>query len=155
LQRADLSSDRAGGEGPAPRRTFIEVSEVPGLIRGALCGEARALRRILGGRRAGRYGALLLAAAALVAAPIESLPALALAFVAFGGAAWAGQRREPKLRLREALRAGLWTGAPLVAAALPLRLLWPDTPLPALLALALGYALLLRGLGRGLGHGLG
>jgi hypothetical protein len=132
------------------RRTFIETREIPGLLRGALQGEARALRRILGGRRAGRYGVLLLVAAGLVAAPLAGLPALSLAYLGLGGVAWLAQRREPKLRLRDTLRLALWTATPLVAATLPLRFLWPGSPLPALVALALAYALLLRWLARGL-----
>jgi hypothetical protein len=131
-----------------PRRTFIEVREIPGLVRGALWGEARALRRILGGRRAGRYGVALVLAAGLVAAPLADLATLALAYLGLGCIAWLARRREPALRLRDALRLALWTAAPLVAATVPLRFLWPGSPVPALVALALAYALVLRGYAR-------
>lgn len=131
-----------------PRRTFIEVREIPGLVRGALRGEARALRRILGGRRAGRYGVALLLAAGLLAAPLADLAALALAYLGLGCIAWLARRREPEPRLRDALRVTLWAAAPLVAATLPLRFVWPGSPFPALAALALAYALALRGYAR-------
>ena len=132
------------------RRTFIEAREIPGLVAAALAGRASGLRRVLGARRGGRYGALLLLAAALLAAPASRLPALAVAYFAFGAALWLGQRREPHLRLREVLRAGLWTAVPLVALAIPLRFVWPASGLPALTALGLGYLLLARSLALGL-----
>jgi hypothetical protein len=132
-----------------PRRTFIEPRELPALLRGALAGDPRALRRILGGRRGGRYGFTLLLLAGLAAAPLGEIPLLAAAFVVLGALTWLVQRPSRRLALREVLRAGLWTVFPFALACVPLRF-FVEGVLPLLVAAAIGYGLLWLWLGRGL-----
>jgi hypothetical protein len=133
------------------RRVFVEAREVPGLVRGALRGDAVALRRILGARRAGRIGVFAGVVSLALAAPRDAWLALAVVHVAIALAVGAATRPRARLGAREALRVSLWPAFPLVALAAPLRLLWPDSPVPALLAIVLASALLWRGLARGIG----
>jgi len=52
----------------APRRSFIQAHELPGLLLGAGLGRPVALRRVLGARRGGRIGVMIAGALALLAA---------------------------------------------------------------------------------------
>jgi hypothetical protein len=133
-----------------PRRTFLSPAEVPQRIAGALRGDPASVRRILGARRAGRFGALLLAVGGLAAFP------LGYVLLGFGlhGAAVTAFSRWPHsvsgLRLTERLRLAGWTTGPVLLAFALLRLIWPESLVPGLAGLALGHALLVRALGKGL-----
>ncbi|MFQ5699901.1 MAG: hypothetical protein ACE5IL_16685 [Myxococcota bacterium] len=144
-----------GETAPPVRRSFVQAHEIPGLLVGALRGRPEALRRILGARRGGRYGALLLLAAALVATPPHQIPWLAGLWIALAVGSWRLQRPRD-LGLRQVLRASQWTAAPLVALATPLRAVDGMGPVDASgvavsLALALSTLLLHRHLGRAAG----
>ncbi len=135
------------------RRVFVEAHEVPGLVFGALRGDAVALRRILGARRGGRIGVIAGLIALGLAAPPRAWPALAAAHIALALGVWAATRGRTGLGVRELLRLSLWPAFPLVVLVAPLRLAWPDGAVPALGALALAGGLLLRALARGLDGG--
>ena len=129
---------------------FIAADEVPGLLRGALCGAPVALRRLLGARRAGRYGLAMAALALAAAAPARSLPALvALDLVLSGAAALLGAAGSG-LGPRQHQRLVLWLLAPLAVLAVPLRIAAPDSALPAALAVTAAHAWLWLLLRRGL-----
>lgn len=119
-------------------------------MAGALLGHPHALRRILGARRAGRYGAGLSLAAALLAAPPRQIPWLAGIWITLAMVAWRLQPHqvtERPLRPREVLRASLWTSPPLVLLAAPLRAL-DASEFAVPLALAISTLLLHRNLSR-------
>ena len=121
---------------------------------GVSLGDAAALRRVLGGRRGGRYGVLLSGGLALLAAPgpiqlaVGIAVYLALALVA------AVIYREPEgLGAPQCLRLMLWAlPVPLVLAAAA-RLLGAGSALPLLLAVIAAYLLLDGGLRAGLEPG--
>jgi len=138
--RASWPSSAAEDQGAviAIRRVFIQTEEVPGLLCGALAGSRPVLRRLLGARRGGRWGLALAAAALLGAAPRHALaPLIALdlmlSALAIGAAGLA-------LSFRQHQRLALWFVAPLAAAAVPLRLAWPGSALPAALAVVAAHA---------------
>ncbi len=132
------------------RRVFVEAHEVPGLVLGALRGEPAALRRILGARRGGRIGAIGCALALVCAAPPRTWLALAAVHVALSVGVFAATRRTTGLGVLQVLRVSLWPAFALVALAAPLRVFWPTSPVPALIAILVASALLLRGLARGI-----
>ena len=131
------------------RRVFLHRGEIPGLLRGALSGDARCYRRILGARRAGRYGALLAGSAAVLAIAPADAAVLVLVHL---GLSLAGHfaARSAGLGPRQYQRVVLWTLAIPLAAAAPLRLAGAGW-LPPLLAVAVAHGLLWSGLRRGLG----
>ena len=131
---------------------FLEWHEVPGLAVGALRGDAVALRRIVGARRAARIGALLSAVGLLAAAPLATFVPLALGHLLVALGAWGATQNRSGARPREALRLSLWCVALPLIVAVPLRLFWPDSALPATAAILVGNAFLWRALGRGFGQ---
>jgi len=135
------------------RRVFVARAEVPRLLRGVVAGDGVALRRILGARRGGRYGALLALAATLLAVPLGSL-AVPLACHALLSVAGHFVGRAPRLAPWQYQRVSLWALAlPLLCAA-PFRWLgagWLGAgDLPAVVAVGVAHGLLWRGLRRGL-----
>lgn len=131
------------------RRVFLSRDEVPGLLRGVLRGDATSLRRILGARRGGRYGAMLAAAATLVAVPPAAIAPAVVAHVALSLAGHFATR-PPAVGPRQYQRLVMWALAlPLLGSAVlrPFDL----GALPAILGLAVGHGLLWSGLRRGLG----
>jgi hypothetical protein len=133
------------------RRVFLSRGEVPDLLRGVLIGDATSLRRILGARRGGRYGAVLAAIAALAAIPLPTFPGVLLAHVVLSVAGRFAAGPGCGLGPRQYQRLVMWAIAlPLLAAA-PLRLLEPGALVP-IAALAVGHGLLWSGLRRGLAH---
>ena len=64
------------------RRVFISAGEVPHLLTGAVLGRPVALRRLLGARRAGRYGLAATLICALAALPADLLPLALITHVA-------------------------------------------------------------------------
>jgi hypothetical protein len=133
------------------RRTFLERGEIPGLVLGALRGEATALRRILGARRAGRIGVACEAIALLVAAPWPAAIALAGLHAAIAASLSPLTRGAAGVSARESLRLAPWTAFPLLAVAAALRPAFPDSAAAAGIAVLVGSLLLWRGLARGLG----
>ena len=133
------------------RRVFLTRAEVPGLLRGVLTGDATALRRILGARRGGRYGASLAALAAVAAVPPAALVALVVAHL---GLSVAGHFavRAADLGPRQYQRLVMWALAVPLLGSAPLRLveLGGLGLLPAILAIAVGHGLLWSGLRRGI-----
>jgi hypothetical protein len=123
----------------AARRTFLDARELPRLAWGAFAGRDVALRRILGARRGGRYGAALGVLALLLAVPAGELWLV----LAVHGALTLATR--PWLRLldwRQQQRLLPWVAAPLLGvAALGRALGAPALPL-ALLALTVAHAML-------------
>ena len=137
------------GSQRGPRRVFIEMHELPGLLRGLVRGEARSQRRILGARRGGRYGVLFTALGLLLAAPPGDWPALLGAHVALSLVALPLQRRHG-LDPRENQRLALWwLGIALALCALPRALGAPELPV-AMGAVALAQIGHARNLNRGL-----
>lgn len=130
------------------RRVFLTRAEVPGLLRGVLTGDATALRRILGARRGGRYGASLAALAAVAAVPPGALLALVVAHL---GLSFAGHfaARTADLGPRQYQRLVMWALAAPLLVSTPLRLLGLGA-LPAIVAIAVGHGLLWSGLRRGI-----
>lgn len=130
------------------RRVFLSRAEIPGLVRGAVTGEPVALRRILGARRGGRYGAMLALAATLLAVPFQALAPLALVHA---GLSVAGHlaARPARIGPRQYQRMVTWTLAPTLLLAAPFRLVGGGE-IAALLALAVAHGLLWRGLRGGL-----
>jgi hypothetical protein len=134
------------------RRLFLVAAEVPGLLSGSLRGDVVALRRILGGRRGGRIGAGLALATLALAAPTPASAGLTIAlWLALCTAGTVLHRSASGLSLREWLRLSLWTAAPALLVAAVLRLLWPGSALPLLVAVVAGHVLLWRGVRWGLG----
>lgn len=133
---------------PPMRRVFLTRAEVPGLLRGVLTGDATALRRILGARRGGRYGASLAALATLAAVPPAALATLVVAHL---GLSLAGHFavRAADLGPRQYQRLVMWALAVPLLVSAPLRLLGLGV-LPAILAIAVGHGLLWSGLRRGI-----
>jgi hypothetical protein len=143
--------DEKGQSAPEGGRRFFVVSrEIPHLLLGAVLGEPVSLRRILGGRRAGRIGVALFAVGLFCAFPPGGVAVGLLAQLAVAWILGAQPRSAPPLRYLERLRLSLWTTAPPLIAALPLRLLLPSTVVPGLVAVLVGHALLVRGLRTGL-----
>ncbi len=149
---AVAAEDKSGPseKGAPPRRVFLRASEVPGLLLGVCRGEPVAQRRVLGARRGGRIGLILgLAALALAVPNWTTAAGLALLHLACTlGLGFVGGRSP--LRELQRLRLSLWTGAPPLLLATALRLLWPESPAPALAGLVSGQLLLYRALRRGL-----
>lgn len=141
---------RGDRRAPRPRRVFLEWGEVPRAAWGALRGEAVALRRILGARKAGRIGVGIALVALLLAAPLDAVVPLAAGHLLVALGVWGVLGRGPGLRPREVLRLSLWPVAPLLLAAAALRGFSDGSPVPAAAAIALASALLARGLSRGL-----
>ena len=133
------------------RRSFVVAAEVPGLLLGAVRGNATSLRRLLGARRTGRWGAGLCALGLLLAAPsIDAAAAwiglhvvLALYVVIPRGGAIG-------LSVRQELCLSLWAAAPLLVVLAGLRAIWPDSWLPAVGAGLLGHLLVWVGVRRSL-----
>jgi len=146
VQSPRASNPRAPGGGSAPRRSFIESRELPGLLVGVALGRETALRRALGARKAGRIGAALAAALALAAASDRRAAILGLAsYACFAGLAALRHRRRGFGGYRTA-RLLLWTlPAPLLAA-LFARVLGIRSPLLLPLAVAGAWLLLEHGL---------
>jgi hypothetical protein len=138
-------SDPGGG-----RRFFLVSREVPHLLIGATLGDPVALRRILGGRRAGRIGLVIFAVGLFCAFPPGGIAVGLLAQVAMAWILGSQPRSAPPLRYAERLRLSLWTTTPPLVVALPLRLLFASSVVPGLVAVLFGHALLLRGLTTGL-----
>jgi hypothetical protein len=132
------------------RRIFLTPGEIPERLVGALRGDSASLRRILGARRAGRIGAALLLAGALAAFPLRWLLAGLLLHVALALVLQPWPRAAPRLSVAQRLRLASWTTGPTLLAFAVLRFVWPESLVPGLLGLALGQALLIRGLSVGL-----
>ena len=128
----------------------MTAREIPGRLLGALRGDPVTFRRILGARRGGRVGLALFGLGVLAAFPLGwALPGGALQ-IATVAALRAWPRGGPDLTLRERLRLSLWTTGPvLLVCGLPAAL-WPGSVLPGLSGLAIGQAILIRGLTTGL-----
>ena len=125
---------------------------MPALVAGVARGDQVALRRVLGGRRAGRIGVMFGLAGLLLAIPLDAMAWMvgAQLLIAFAGAALA----RPPLSWREYQRLSLWlAGAALIVFA-PLRLT-PVSSLPVFALVWLGaHGLLGTYLRRGLGESL-
>ncbi len=133
------------------RRLFLTPREVPELLLGAVRGDPVALRRILGARRAGRTGLALALAALTLAAPSLTVALIALALhLSLAIYLVIPRRGAVPLTAFQELLLSLWTVAPLLVALASLRLIWPGSPLPALIAVPLGHLLVWRGLRGGL-----
>ncbi len=133
------------------RRLFLAPREVPGLLLGAVRGDAVALRRILGARRAGRTGLALALTALALAAPSLAVALIALALhLSLALYVVIPRRGAVPLTASQELRLSLWTVAPLFVALASLRVIWPGSPLPALIAVPMGHLLVWRGLRGGL-----
>ena len=135
---------------PRTRRAFVEWHELPGLLAGSAWGRAPRLRRIVGARRAGRYGVLLaLSSAALAFGPQDLLLAV-LGHLLLCGLGLAFGNRAARLAPYAYLRLAAWpVTLPLLLAA-ALRLAPGAGTEFAWLALLAGHALLWRGLRSGL-----
>ncbi len=133
------------------RRLFLAPREVPGLLLGAVRGDAVALRRILGARRAGRTGLALALTALALAAPSLAVALIALALhLSLALYVVIPRRGVVPLTAFQELLLSLWTVAPLFVALASLRVIWPGSPLPALIAVPMGHLLVWRGLRGGL-----
>ncbi len=133
------------------RRLFLAPREVPGLLLGAVRGDAVALRRILGARRAGRTGLALALTALALAAPSLAVALIALALhLSLALYVVIPRRGAVPLTAFQELLLSLWTVAPLFVALASLRVIWPGSPLPALIAVPMGHLLVWRGLRGGL-----
>jgi hypothetical protein len=120
-------------------------------VGGVLRGEQPALRRVLGARKGGRYGAAMAAAGLVAGVPVSAIPGVVLLGLAAAAVGALAGRGAHGMTLYEYLRLSLWAVAPLLWLAAPLRLLEPDTLAPGIFAVAVGHALLWRGVRRGLG----
>ena len=137
-------------KGPPARRVFLRAAEVPGLLLGVCRADPVAQRRVLGARRGGRTG-LVLGLASLALAVPDWSTALGLALLHLActiGLRFVG--RLTPLRELQRLRLSLWSGAPPLLLAAAFRLIWPESPLPALAGLVVGQLLLYRALRRGI-----
>ncbi len=133
------------------RRLFLAPREVPGLLVGAVRGDPVALRRILGARRAGRTGLALALAALALAVPSLAVALIALALhLLLALYVLIPRRGAVPLTAFQELLLSLWTVAPLFVALASLRVIWPGSPLPALIAVPVGHLLVWRGLRGGL-----
>ncbi len=131
------------------RRSFIGVREVAPLLLGVLRGEPASMRRVLGARRGGRIGiGMALACGALAAGSVAAFTLAASAQV-LAGLALSALHVGP-LGVREWQRLSLWTAAPALLAAAPLRLVWADSALPALIGVCAGQLLVWHALRQGL-----
>ena len=128
------------------RRSFIAAGEIPGLLQGALRGDPVSLRRLLGARRGGRWGLLMLAVGLLLALPTPGsiFPLLAL-HLALALYVVIPRIDLAKLELRQELVLSLWTVAPLLVVLAPLHWIWPLGAWPAATAVLLGHLLVWRG----------
>jgi len=131
------------------RRSFIGAHEIAPLLLGVLRGEHASLRRVLGARRGGRIGIVMVAICGAIAAGSAATFTLAAGAHVLAGLAWSALHMGP-LGAREQQRLSLWTAAPALLAAAPLRLVWADSALPALIGVCAGQLLLWRALRRGL-----
>jgi len=106
---------------------------------------------VLGARRAGRYGFAATLLGVVLCAPFASLGELIAAHGLLSLLAWRLQRpsAHERLSLRECQRLLLWTLAPALIAAAPLRLLAPESAVPAGIALITAHALAWRAQQRG------
>ncbi len=133
------------------RRAFLVLGEIPRRVWGALRGDPVTLRRILGGRRAGRIGTCLWLAGLVCAFPSWSLGIGAVAHLV-GVALFRGWPADaPPLSYSDRLRLSLWTTGPVLIACLALRGFWPGSPGPGLAGIIAGQLLLMNGLRKGLG----
>ncbi len=133
------------------RRLFLAPREVPGLLVGAVRGDHVALRRILGARRAGRTGLALALAALALAVPSLTVALIASALhLSLALYVVIPRRGAIELTAFQELLLSLWTVAPLFVALASLRVIWPGSPLPALIAVPMGHLLVWRGLRGGL-----
>ncbi len=133
------------------RRLFLAPREVPGLLVGAVRGDPVALRRILGARRAGRTGLALALAALALAVPSLAVALIALALhLLLALYVLIPRSSAVPLTAFQELLLSLWTVAPLFVALASLRVIWPGSPLPALIAVPMGHLLVWRGLRGGL-----
>jgi hypothetical protein len=124
---------------------------VPGLTADIVSGRATAVRRVLGARRAGRYGFAATLLGVAICAPFTALGGLVAAHGLLSLLAWRLQRpsAHERLSVRECQRLLLWTLAPALIAAAPLRLLVPESAVPAAIALIAAHALAWRAQQRG------
>lgn len=137
--------------GSPVRRVFIEAREIPGLVLGALRGNAAVLRRLLGARRAGRIGLALALGWLLLTCPRPDLIiALILLHVTLTLAgAWLRRAPNPPGWLDQ-LRLSLWMVWPLLCVISPLTWIGLESILPAVVAILAAQILLWRGLAKGL-----
>ena len=132
------------------RRVFLRAAEVPALIAGVLRGDAVAMRRVLGARKAGRVAVALGVVGLLFAVPWPAAAWLIGVQVVLGFAG--GRVGKPALGWLAYQRLLLWLAGPLLIAAALLRLLWPDEAAVTALVAVVGANLwLARNLRRGLG----
>jgi hypothetical protein len=138
-------------ERAAPRRTFIQLRELPGLLIGCALGRPVALRRVLGARRGGRVGAAICALLALLVVDDASAASIGLtSYVCFatltairhGNRGYGGYR---------SLRLLLWTLPGPLCAALAAHALGFQSRLALPAAVIAAWLLLERGLRAGLG----
>ncbi len=131
------------------RRVFLQNREIPALLAGVTRGDAVAMRRVLGARRAGRVGVALGLAGLLLTVPLAGMPWLVGGQLLLGVPG--GALGRPPLSWLEYERLSLWLAGAALLAVAPLRPF-----LPEVLPLAIGGALaahlwLWRCLRRGLG----
>ena len=119
-------------------------------MTGAALGHPVALRRLLGARRAGRYGigATLIAAAA--ALPAELLPLALIAHLVASALGMLLANSEAALQAMQYQRLSLWVLAPVLAGLATLRLFGEAAPLTSCTAIGFAHLLLWRGMRRGL-----
>lgn len=134
----------------APRRSFIQLHELAGLLLGSALGRPVALRRVLGARRGGRIGAAIAGGLTLLAArDAHSLSIGLTSYLCFatltairhGDRGFGGYR---------SLRLLLWTLPGPLCAALAASALGIGSRLLLPAAVIAAWVLLERGLGAGL-----
>jgi hypothetical protein len=133
------------------RRVFLDPREVPQRIVGAIRGDPTSIRRILGGRRSGRIGALLLLGGGMAAFPPEYVWVGLSIHLLLTAVLSRTPRSAPTLGLTARIRLACWTTGPSLILCSALRILWPGGMIPGLVGVIIGQALLFRGLARSFG----
>jgi len=132
------------------RRVFISAGEVPRLMVGAALGRPVALRRLLGARRAGRYGVIATLITAAAALPAELLPLALITHVAASALGMLLANSEAGLGVIDYQRLSLWGLTPVLAGLAALRLFGEAAPLTSCAAIGFAHLLLWRGMRGGL-----
>jgi len=126
------------------RRVFVVLRDVPKLQRDVLAGEPHALRRVLGARRSGRLGAIMLLAAFLAAVRPGDMSLVATVYVLTSAVLGHLTARPLGLGPIRHQRLLCWFVAPLIWLTTPLRWVLTATWIPATLALIAGQLLLAK-----------
>jgi len=132
------------------RRVFISAGEVPRLMTGAVLGRPVALRRLLGARRAGRYGVAATVISAVAALPADLLPLALITHAAMSALGMLLANSETGLGVMQYQRLSLWVLAPVLAGLATLRLFDEAAPLTSCTAIGFAHLLLWRGMRGGL-----